>query len=89
MLPKIVRPDTKGRITLGPALTRGISGYVVTETKDHELILKPQVEIPACEKWLFENKDALKKVERGLQDAAQGLLSKKGSFAKFADDDIE
>jgi hypothetical protein len=88
MLPKIVRPDAKGRITLG-RLTKGVSGYTVTETKDHKLILEPQVEIPAREKWLFENKTALKKVERGLQDAAEGRLSKKGSFSKFADDDIE
>ena len=80
---KIVRPDSKGRITLGH-LTRGVSGYVITETEDHKLILEPQVEIPAREKWLFENKKALKKVELGLRDAAKGRLSKKGSFAKFA-----
>jgi hypothetical protein len=89
MLPKIVRPDAKGRVTLGHELTRGISGYLVTETEDHKLILEPQVEIPAHEKWLFENKIALKRVKRGLQDAAQGRLSKRGGFAKYADDDIE
>jgi hypothetical protein len=89
MIPKIVRPDAKGRITLGHDLTKGVSGYMVTETKDHKIILEPQVEIPAREKWLFENKTALTKVERGLKDAAQGRLSKKGSFAKFSDDEIE
>ena len=86
---KIVRPDAKGRVTLGPDLTRGVSGYAVTQTKDHKIILEPRVEIPAREKWLFENKTALKKVERGLQDAAHDCLSKKGSFAKFSYDDIE
>jgi len=89
MLPKVVRPDTKGRITLGHDLTRGVSGYTVTETKDHKIILEPRVEIPAREKWLFESKTALKKVKRGLKDASQGKLSNKGSFAKFSDDDIE
>jgi len=88
MLHKIVRPDAKGRIMLG-ALAKGVSGYVLTETKDHRLILDPRVEIPASEKWLFDNKTALKKVERGLQDAAKGRLSDKGSFAEFVDDDIE
>ena len=37
------------------------------------------------EKWLFENKAALKKVKKGLQDTAEGKVAKKGSFAKFAD----
>ena len=88
MLPKLVRPDSKGRITLG-RLAKGVSGYKITETKDHKLILDPQVEIPAREKWLFKNRNALKNVEAGLQDAAKGRLSKKGSFAKFANDDID
>jgi len=73
---KIVRPDAKGRITLGH-LANVVSGYTVTETKDHKLILEPYVEIPARERWLFENKTALKKVKRGLKDAAAGRLSEK------------
>ena len=89
MLSKVIRPDSKGRITLGRSLTKGVSGYTVTETKDHKIILEPRVEIPAREKWLFENKTALKKVERGLKDASEGKLSTKGGFAKFSDDDIE
>ncbi len=85
---KIVRPDAKGRITLG-RLSKGVSGYVITETEDHKLILTPYIEIPAREKWLFENKTALKKVEKGLQDAAEGRVFKKGSFAKCAADKME
>lgn len=75
--------------TLGHDLTKGVSGYTVTETKDHKIILEPQVEISAREKWLFENKTALKRVQRGLKEAAEGKLSTKGSFAKFSDDEIE
>ena len=40
MLPKMVRPDAKGRITLGH-LAKGVSGYTVTETSDHKIILAP------------------------------------------------
>lgn len=89
MLPKIVRPDSKGRITLGLRQTKGVSGYRVSETKDHRIILEPQVEIPAQEKWLFENKSALQSVRRGLKDAASGKVTKKGGFEKFIDDDLE
>lgn len=45
--------------------------------------------IYANEKWLYDNKSALKKVEQGLQDAAAGHLVKKGSFLKYTDDDTE
>lgn len=85
---RMVRPDSKGRITLG-RLAEGISGFTVTETEDHKIILEPYAEIPAREKWLFSNTLALGKVKQGLKEAKEGKVSKKGSFAKFADDDIE
>ena len=86
MLQKIVRPDAKGRITLG-SLAKNVSGYRITETNDHKLILEPYVEIPAYEKWLFDNKTALGQVKQGIADATQGRLQDKGSFAKFIDKD--
>jgi len=46
-------------------------------------------EIPLSEKWLFDNKKILKKVEEGLEDAAAGRLVEKSSFAQYADGDIE
>jgi len=52
----------------------------------HNDILEPNVEIPVCEKWLFDNKVALKKVEAGITDAAKGKISKCGSFAKYVGD---
>jgi len=88
MLLKMVRPDSKGRITLGH-LADGVSGYALTVTPDHKIILAPYAEIPAGEKWLFSNKEALKSVAQGLQDAAAGHVSERGSFAKFVDDEIE
>jgi len=32
--------------------------------------------IPSSEAWLYENENALKNVQKGLQDAAQGKISK-------------
>jgi len=66
-----------------------VSSYSITETKDHKLILEPYVEMPASEKWLFDNKAALAKVKSGLEDAAAGRLNDIGSFAEYADDEIE
>jgi hypothetical protein len=79
---KIVRPDSKGRITLGP-LAEGVSGYSVTVTEDHKIVLEPYCEIPAREKWLYKNKKALALVNKGLDDAAKGRVKSKGSFSKF------
>ncbi|MEY3182273.1 MAG: hypothetical protein RLZ35_258 [Pseudomonadota bacterium] len=60
MLQKFVRPDSKGRITLGH-LADGISGYALTQTNDRKIILEPYTEIPVNEKWLFSNKKDLLK----------------------------
>ena len=83
---KMVRPDSKGRITLG-SLAKGISGFAVTQTDDHKIILEPYTEIPARAKWLFDNKAALKSLGEGLTDSAERRLNDLGSFAEFAKDD--
>ena len=54
-----------------------------------ELLLSPEVSVPAHEAWLFRNPEALAKVKEGLRQAAEGQLESIGSFAKYADDEIE
>jgi len=73
-----LRPDAKGRITLGP-LARGISSFHVTVDPRGRILLEPFVEIPAREKWLFENKEALSAVREGLRDAVEGRTCSRGS----------
>jgi hypothetical protein len=41
-----------------------------------QIVLDPQVTIPASEAWLFSDPDALASVRRGLSDAAKGKVSK-------------
>jgi hypothetical protein len=49
-----------------------------------------QITIPVREIWLYHSRVSLAKVNEGLSEAAKGeLLHDLGSFAKFADDDIE
>ena len=80
-----VRPDAKGRITLGK-LADGVSSFMVSERPGGGLLLEPMVEIPARQKWAFENKTALASVRRGLEQSAAGEVRTRGSFAKFADE---
>lgn len=83
---KMLRPDSKGRISLGH-LAAGVSGFSVNETSDHKIILTPYSEIPSAERWLFENKEAFMKIQQGLDDSAAGRVSSRGSFAQFIEED--
>lgn len=81
-----VRPDAKGRVTLSK-LTEGISSFNVSRDEEGRLLLEPMVEIPAKEKWLFDNPEALASVRRGLSDVKAGRLKSIGSFSKYAKED--
>jgi hypothetical protein len=89
-MPKVltIRPDAKGRITLGK-LAQGFSSFHATQDSAGRIILEPFAEVPAREKWLFENKSALTAVREGLDQSAQGRVRPRGSFARYAKDKID
>ena len=49
-------------------------------------MLDPQVTIPASEAWLFENKEALALVDKGMAESMNGQVINRGSFAKYVKD---
>lgn len=53
-----------------------------------QCLMEPMAEIPAHELWLYKNPQALKDVREGLQQSKEGRVRKRGSFAKYAQDDI-
>jgi hypothetical protein len=71
-----VKPDAKKRITLHKLQMREGITYHVYSNSIGQIILDPQVTIPASEIWLFNNPDALASVRRGLSGAAKGKVSK-------------
>ncbi len=71
-----VRPDPKRRVLLPKALIREGITYHIYINSHYQVILDPQVTIPASEAWLFNNPDALASVRRGLSDAAEGRVSR-------------
>ncbi len=84
---RVARPDAKGRVALGD-LTKGVSSYkVFVDEATRRIVLEPFVEIPAREAWLFDNKDALAQVKRGLEQSASGQTRSLGSFAEFLTDE--
>jgi hypothetical protein len=71
-----VKPDAKKRVVLQKVqIPEGIT-YHVYENSMGQIILDPQVTIPASEAWLFNNPEALASVKRGLTDAAKGHVKK-------------
>lgn len=54
-----------------------------------QILLDPAVSVPVREMWLYKNPVALAKVREGLAQAAEGDFHDLGSFAKYADDEIE
>jgi len=71
-----VKPDAKKRVVLPKSQVREGVTYHIYCNSLGQIVLDPQVTIPASEAWLFKNPEALAAVRRGLNDAAQGRVSK-------------
>ena len=72
--------DSKKRVSLTKLLPPGNIRSVQAYMEGHRIVLEPMMEVPVEEAWLFENKDALKKVLTGL---SQKGSVKRGSFARY------
>jgi hypothetical protein len=75
--------DSKNRISLSKLLKfKGVSSVKASILENGDILLKPMASIPARELWLYENKEALESVKRGLSQ--EGTIDR-GSFAQYAD----
>ena len=57
-----LRPDSKGRISLGK-IANNVSSYKMTVKENGQLLLEPYVEILLSDKWVFEDKDLIDKLK--------------------------
>jgi len=71
-----VKPDAKKRVVLPKTQVMEGVTYHIYSNSIGQIVLDPQVTIPASEVWLLNNPNALASVRRGLSDAAQGRVSK-------------
>lgn len=72
--------DSKGRLLLSEDLAG--TTVIVEKRSNGEYVIKPAVVIPANEKWLFDNEEALASVMLGLKQARDGQFVEKPSFSK-------
>ena len=82
-----VRPDERGRITLGDAVQD--SDYRVLVNEAGQILLDPVVTltVPASEAWIWENPGVRASMSRAMRQAANGEFESLGSFARFAGND--
>ena len=66
--------DERKRITLGK-LSKSYKRMRIYMNDEGDILLKPIVEIPATEIWLYKDKKALKTVLEGIEAAKQGKVS--------------
>jgi len=71
-----VKPDAKKRVVLPKSQVQEGITYHIYSNSIGQIILDPQVTIPASEAWLFKNPTALASVRKGLSDTAEGRVSK-------------
>jgi hypothetical protein len=71
-----VKPDSKRRVVLPSSVVRKDVTYHIYCNRFGQIVLDPQVTIPASEAWLYKNPVALKLVGQGLEDIAKGRLVK-------------
>lgn len=82
-----VKPDIKKRVVLPKSvIAEGVS-YRVFVNSHGQIILDPQVTIPASELWVFKNKHILASIDKGMAESSTGKVKKRGSFARYVKDE--
>jgi hypothetical protein len=82
-----VKPDYKKRRVVLPKglVQEGITFHVYLNSFG-QIVLDPQATIPASELWVFENKEILASIDKGMAESAKGRTINRGSFAKYVKD---
>ena len=90
------RLDERNRVALTKAVgvLRKVVGdvarlrFMVYANKAGQILLSPEVPVPAREAWLYRNPEALASVRRGIVQSGRGE-GRVRCFAKYATDDAE
>ena len=78
-----VKPDSRRRVNLPKSLVGEGITYHMYVNSSGQILLDPQVTIPAAELWIFRNKEAWDMVKVGM--AGEESINR-GSFAQYVED---
>lgn len=79
--------DKRGRLTIGTVAKQ--KNYRVAINSLGQILLDPIVSVPQRESWLWQNQAASQSLKQGLIEASENKITDLGSFADYADIDIE
>ena len=77
---KTVTPDSRKRVSLPKALVKEGILYKIYRNSVGQVMLDPQVTIPASELWVFKDKNILAAMDKSM---AEGQVINRGSFAEY------
>jgi hypothetical protein len=83
---KAIMPDSRKRVILPKTVVQQGISYFVYYNSVGQIVLDPQVNIPASELWLFENRDILASIDKGMVESLEGKTMNRGSFGKYVKD---
>lgn len=89
VIKEAILTSEQGNLTLGEAAKAKV--YRVLTNDAGQILLDPiDIEkIPEEQRWLWQNPEALAMVLRGIEQAARGEVHDLGSFAQYADLEID
>ena len=82
-----VKPDSRKRVILPSYLVKEDIVYHIWSNELGQILLDPQVTIPASELWVFEDKEVLASLDKGMFESMNGQVVNRGSFAKYVKDE--
>lgn len=82
-----IHVDEAGYINLGQVAKGKSYRLLVNDTG--QILLDPIDHLPEQEKWFWQNEVALNSVQRGITQVATGDRQQLGSFAQYADLEID
>jgi len=82
-LPGTVKPDAKHRVVLPGSLVKKDVVYQIYTNLSGQIILDPQVTIPASELWVFKNRETVEMLDRGMAESQSGETTGYGSFTGY------
>jgi len=84
--------DSKNRITLSERVIKHIrkrtrfDSYQVFINQNGYILLRPVVEIPSSEAWVYQNPQVIGRIRKGVQDIQKGKTERVDDLDSFLDE---
>lgn len=76
MKEKLLNLDSKKRVTLGKLIPKDTTSLKAKTNKDGSITLIPQSNLQKDEAWIYQNKNFIKNISKGLIDIKKNILTK-------------